>query len=130
MRKRVLAHGRPRASRFESVLIVLGFTCLTFATTVNALGIADLVTTIASGLSLACFAALLLRGGRKPNRSAMKPYRMDADMTFAAEDSEVMADHITKVLDRIGVQVDSAHVRPMDPSDVNPESPLADDVRR
>ena len=119
MTRRVLAHGRPRATRSEQVLIVLGFGCLSFATAANALGITDFVTTAASGLSLALFAALLLRAGRKPNRGAMKPYRMDAAMTFAADDSEAMAEHITKVLDRIGVQIDSASIEPMDPADVN-----------
>jgi hypothetical protein len=54
-----------------------------------------------------------------------QPFHMDADMTFAAEDADAMVDQIIDVLDRIGVQIDSAHVRPMDPADVNPESPLA-----
>jgi hypothetical protein len=58
-----------------------------------------------------------------------QPYRMDADLTFAAEDATATVEQIIDVLDRIGVQIDSALIEPMDLADVNPESPLAERLR-
>ena len=57
------------------------------------------------------------------------PYRMETDLTFVAENPEAMIEQIADVLDQIGVQIDSALVQPMDPADVNAESPLAELLR-
>jgi hypothetical protein len=58
-----------------------------------------------------------------------QPYRVDMDGGFASEDPEATMDQIIEALDKLGVQIDSASVAPMDPKDVNPESPLAVHLR-
>jgi hypothetical protein len=59
-----------------------------------------------------------------------QPYRMDADMTFPTDDADAMVEQIIDVLDGIGVQVDSAYIRPLDPRDLDPDSPLSDEFRQ